>query len=288
MLYTNEMLKLLTLTTDFGLHDPYVGEMKGVLAACSPGTTVVDLTHHVDQGDLTAASFVLAGSFRYFPERTLHLAVVDPGVGTSRDILLVRTEHYAFVGPDNGVLFEAAASDGVEEVYALDPARLEESLPFAFPGNRVVQHILRGGISATFHGRDLFIPFCAYLLEGHPRERVTVLKKAMARLDIPRARLEPDKIAGEVVYIDGFGNLISNIPGVEVGPADEVFIRRENQVQSVGALKHTYASVRRGDALALIGSRGYLEIGVNGGSAREKLGVKTGNGVMVMKGLRRV
>lgn len=276
------MRTLLTLTTDFGLRDPYVGEMKGVLAACAPEAAVIDLTHHVPPGNLAAGSFVLAGSFGYFPRDTLHLVVVDPGVGTGRDILVVETERYRFVGPDNGVLHEAGRADGVRDIRTLDLDRFRPAIADLFSGNPVAERILREGPSATFHGRDLFAPFCAYLLAGGDPERVTDTRADMVRLELPRAETAPGRVTGQVVYVDGFGNLITNVPAGAAGPEDEVFIRTGGTVRSVGRLRRTYADAGRGEALVLIGSRGYLEIGVNGGSARDELGGTYGDGVLVI------
>jgi hypothetical protein len=278
----NDMRALLTLTTDFGLRDPYVGEMKGVLAACAPEAAVIDLTHHVPQGNLAAGSFVLSGSFGYFPPGTLHLVVVDPGVGTGRDILLVRTGRYRFMGPDNGVLDEAVRTDGIRDIRALDQERFFRALAGRFAGNPVAERILRAGPSATFHGRDLFAPFCAYLLEGGDPGPVTSGREELAGLELPRAKIAPGRVNGRVVYVDGFGNLITNVPAGAVDPEGEVFIRTGATVQSVGRLRHTYAGAKRGEPLALIGSRGYLEIGVNGGSARDRLGGGYGDGVLVI------
>jgi hypothetical protein len=272
---------VLTFTSDFGLHDSYVGQVKGVLASCVPGIRIVDITHQVDAGNLAAGSFALAGAYTYFPAGTLHLVVIDPGVGTERDILYIESTSCRFVGPDNGVLAEAAEAAGAARIHALDLERFTGALRDTFAGNPVVEQLLREP-STTFHGRDLFAPLCGYLLAGGDPGRVTRPKKNMHKLDLPVPEHKPGRTTGQVVYVDGFGNLVTNIPAGWVDPRSEVFIVSGGHVRSVGTLQHTYGSVERGETLALIGSRGLLEIGVNGGSAASVLSAGYGDGVLII------
>jgi S-adenosylmethionine hydrolase len=275
-------MKILTLTTDFGLRDSYVAEMRGVFLSCCPDAVVVDVTHAVGQGDLTAASFLLKGAYRYFDDGALHLVVVDPGVGTGRDILLVETAHFLFVGPDNGVLYEACAEDTVGAIYALDTSAFPRTLGEVFDTS-VIRRLRAGGVSRTFHGRDLFSPLAAYLLQGHPPGEVMREKSSMVRLDLPKPKIGKTEVSGEILFIDGFGNLITNIPAAAVRSPAEVFISVGGEVRSLGSPKSAYAEAKRADPLAIVGSRGYLEIGVNGGNARDTLGAGRGDGVLLIE-----
>jgi S-adenosylmethionine hydrolase len=277
---------MVTFTSDFGLSDPYVGEVKGVVSSFTPEVRIIDLTHLIEPGNLIAASFVLAESFRYFPERTLHLVVVDPGVGTDRAIVFARTNHYCFVGPDNGVLWEALHRDGLTELYALDSERLYRSWSKRSSDNPVIGRIVSSDASATFHGRDLFAPLVAHVCAGHPVGEVTdrMDGRDIVKLAIPAPVQSDDSVTGRVLYIDHFGNLVTNIPRSLLGRPGEVFIRMRNELVLVGKLMNTYAEVEPGKPLALIGSRNCLEIAVNRGSARDHFGSRAGNEILVMKG----
>jgi hypothetical protein len=275
-----------TFTSDFGLSDPYVGEVKGVISSIVPEVRIIDLTHHIEPGNTVAASFVLAGSFRYFPEGTLHLVVVDPGVGTERAIIAARTTHYRFVGPDNGVLWEALQRDGLQEVHALDSGQLYRWLERSYPGNPVIGHIVESGASNTFHGRDLFAPLTACLCAGLPIGKVAsrTTRGEIVELTIPPPAETDRSVTGRVLYVDRFGNLVTNIQCSLVEPDFEVFMRVRNELVLVGRLSTAYAEVEAGTPLALIGSRDYLEIAVNRGSARDYFGAAAGSEILVMKG----
>lgn len=277
-------MHLVTLTTDFGLSDPYVGEVKGVVAAISPDTRIIDITHDIEGGNVLEASFVLTGSYRYFSEQAIHLVVVDPGVGTERAIIIVQTVHYTFIGPDNGVLYSAVQDDGVEVVFTLDVDRLYGELRSRFYGNGVISRILESGTSSTFHGRDLFAPLTAYLSTGFPAANVGTPGGEMTELPLPEPVVKEESIAGRVMYIDRFGNIITNIQRRLVGMDDEVFIRRKNELVLVGKLVETYADVPAGEYAALIGSRNRLEIAVHGGDARKYFGAATGDEVVIVRG----
>ncbi len=272
----------MTFTSDFGLIDPYVSEVKGVISALCPDAHIIDTTHQIEPGSIRQASFMLAGSFAYFPLHTLHLAVVDPGVGTLRDILLIKSEEYIFIGPDNGILFEAVKKAGIREIRALIREEFSDALARMFPDNSVVRTILENGMSSTFHGRDIFAPFAACVMEGIPLDEVTGMKESIVEFALPRPVREAGQTTGEVIYIDRFGNLICNIQGMDVSDADEIFLQTKGEIRPVGKLRETYAQGVIGYPVALIGSRGYLEIGVNGGNAKESLSASCGDEIILL------
>ena len=277
------MDKTLTFTSDFGLADPYVGEVKGVVGACSAGVRIVDITHELEQGALTAASFVLSGACRYFARGTLHLAVIDPGVGTERGVLVIRTKNYAFVGPDNGILFEAANRDGIEELYLLDVRRFTKRIAAVFHNVLPVRRILEQGVSGTFHGRDIFAPLAALVLEGMDLDEVAVRVEDCVRTTLPSPKKSEGSVQGEIVYVDRFGNLVTNINEEIVAPGDGIAVLVENEWVNI-PLVETYARVPPGSVLALIGSHGMLEISVNGGSAARELDAGYATKVLILKG----
>ncbi|KPJ86856.1 MAG: hypothetical protein AMS17_10730 [Spirochaetes bacterium DG_61] len=290
------MTKLLTFTSDFGSRDPYVSEVKGVIHACDPDIRIIDITHWIDPGNLTAASFVLLHSFGYFVRGAVHLAVIDPGVGSSRDILAVRTGRYVFIGPDNGILFEAVKADGGGRIYALEVDRFLQKLEALYRGNEVIERIAKQGPSSTFHGRDLFAPLAGYILgvEGsgdmpgsdkilERLKEVAHCKDFMVPLEIMHPSGTESRVSGKVVYIDRFGNLISNIAQGLLSQEDEIFLKTQKSMTLVGTLKRLYSMVGEGVPLALIGSRGLLEIAVNGGSAKDYFKAGYGDDILVLK-----
>jgi S-adenosylmethionine hydrolase len=301
------MTKLLTFLSDFGTRDSYVSEVKGVIHACDPWIRIIDITHCIEPGNLTAAAFVLLHSFGYFVQGAVHLAVIDPGVGSSRDILAVKTKGYVFVGPDNGVLFEAVKADGGGKIYALEVDRFLQKLSDLYKGNRVIERIIRQGPSFTFHGRDLFAPLAGYILGGgeveertknvseagedarrdrgvlEKLEAVARKKNTMVQLEIMQPSEAERRVSGKIVYIDRFGNLISNITADLISQEDEIFIKTQKNMALVGMLKHSYSMVGQGVPLALIGSRELLEIAVNGGSAKDYFAAGYGDDIMVLK-----
>src|SRR5437867_549095 len=187
-------VSIITLTTDFGVADWFVGTMKGVILGIQPRAVLVDITHEIPPGDIRAGAFALAASQRYFPRGTVHLAVVDPGVGSRRRILAVQTQDFVFVGPDNGVLSCALVSEKVKAVHHITNSRF-----FLNP------------VSRTFHGRDVFAPVAAYLSAGVAIQKLGPPVRDFLRLDWPGPRIGQDKADGEVIYIDRFGNAMKNI-----------------------------------------------------------------------------
>lgn len=254
----------ITLTTDFGTTDWFVGTMKGVIAQVAPGVRVVDLTHGIPPGDIRAGAFALAAGCRFFPKGTIHVAVVDPGVGSARQALAVRTEHYWLVGPDNGVLSWAAAKERVRAVHALE--------------NR---SYFLGSISRTFHGRDIFAPVAAHLARGVPIRKLGRALEGWVRLPWPAWRQIEGGVEGEVVYVDGFGNAITNLDEAVLqgfGQARPGVWQGRKRLCELGSC---YQAVPHGRAIAVLGSSGFLEIALNGGNAAGRLGLRSGSRIQV-------
>jgi S-adenosylmethionine hydrolase len=258
-------MHFITLTTDFGTADWFVGTMKGVVLGTNPRARIVDLTHGVPAGDIRAGAFALAAGCKYLPKGTVHVAVVDPGVGSVRDAIAIETERYFFVGPDNGVLSWALRNEKIRTV------RVLKNEKYFLPR-----------VSKTFHGRDIFAPVAAHLSRGVAIEKLGPSKNEFVRLDWPEPRVKKRGIEGEVVYIDRFGNAITNLDCgclkqfSEGKP--EMLVRRKR----LCAIESCYAAVRAGKAVAVIGSSGFLEIAVNGGSAAKNLGLIPGTRVSMV------
>jgi S-adenosyl-L-methionine hydrolase (adenosine-forming) len=259
-------MPLISLTTDFG--DLYPAAMKAVILGINPAVQIVDITHSIRQAGIREGAFALYSLVRYFPQGTVHIGVVDPGVGTSRSALAIKAgcerEEQFFVGPDNGLLIPAARSLGEMEVYEITNPEL----------------MLKSGISATFHGRDIFAPAGARLSKGTPIEAVGPRISDFVDLDFENFGIDGPFIIGEVIFADSFGNVITNIPEEVVlkfssfGSQIEINSRRISFVQ-------TYGFVREKEPLALIGSHRFLEIAVNKGNAALQFGLKSGDQVVV-------
>jgi len=258
---------IITLLTDFGTRDPYVAAMKGVILTLHPGATLVDLTHEVPPQDIVAGAFILAEATPYFPPGTIHLAVVDPGVGTQRRALAAQASNHFWVGPDNG-LFHLV----FQESEAVDLVSLENTRYF------------REFVSPTFQGRDIFAPVAAHLALGTPLQDFGPPVTNPAVLSWPQSVFTPQAVRGEIVYADGFGNLLSNIKGSDL----LTWLGEKSYVIILGSLtlkglSRTYGDVLAGQFLALIGSHGYLEIACSQGSAARRLGVGRGRSLAVIK-----
>ncbi len=249
---------IITLLTDFGLEDAYVGIMKGVMLGINPGAVMVDITHNVSLGDTVRAAIILRDSYRYFPEGTIHLAVVDPGVGTHRRPVIVRTRGHVFVGPDNGIFGEVLS------------------------GACSVIHITNTGYflsdpGSTFHGRDIFAPVAAYLSNGVSCEKMGCLIDDPVLTGIPGPRQEDGRIIGQILYADHFGNMVTNIKHEDIevlGSGRRKQIRVMDVI--IDGIAETYANKGPGEPVALFGSTGYLEIAVNRGNACRMFGVGDG------------
>jgi S-adenosylmethionine hydrolase len=257
-------MSVITLTTDFGASDWFVGTMKGVIAGIAPNTTVIDLTHDVSPGNIPGGAFALAASHRFFPKSTIHVAVVDPGVGSSRKAIAVQTAKGVFVGPDNGVLSWALAKEKIRAIRTLENE--------AYFLHRV---------SRTFHGRDVFAPVAAHLSRGVPIRKFGPALKDFLRLPWPEPRARRGGFEGEVVYIDRFGNAITNLEGRLLEDHGRASCEVYAKSRSVCPLKTFYQAVPNKSPVALVGSSGFLEIAINGGSAASVMGIRVGTRVLL-------
>ena len=242
------MPPIITLLSDFGSADSYVGEVKGVLLSHVHGAALLDITHQVPPGDLRAAQYILGRVWHRFPQGTVHLAVVDPGVGTTRRALAAGAAGHFFVAPDNGLLS-------------------------CLPGDaHYVSLPIPPGAAPTFHARDVFARAAAQLAIG---ASLTHLGHAITdpyRSPLPVARHDGAAVVGEVLYVDRFGTLVTNIPGDQVEPG----VRIKVAGTAIGTLVRTFGDVARGQLVALVGSGGTVEIAVRDGSAARLLGVGVG------------
>jgi len=278
-------MAIVTLTTDFGLADGYVGAMKGVILNIAPDATLVDISHEIMPQDVRGGAFVLKSASPYFPPGAIHVAVVDPGVGSKRRALAVQTERAIFIGPDNGVLSWALERETVQAIIHVD--RPDYWL---------------GEVSHTFHGRDIFAPVAAHLARGVPIHHVGTPVGDMLSLPLPHPSYDGSgTLHSEVIYIDRFGNLITGIeldPTAVCGdsvscrvvnlPADapDLCLTSQARVEIAGRLIHTivrsYADVASGNLLALVDSSGHLEIAVRNGNAATALKAHVGAPVRVI------
>lgn len=260
------MPRPIALLTDFGWQDAYVGVMKGVLLSRCPDVRWIDLTHGVPPGDIRTGSLLLASAVPYCPADTLFLAVVDPGVGGERRPICLRAGGRLFVGPDNGLLWPAAASAGPPEAFQLD--RPAYWLPH--PG-------------ATFHGRDIFAPVAARLASGTPPEALGSPVADPVRLELPACAPLPDGAAGEVLLIDRFGNAVTNIRPEDAGDPPPGAARFEIPGASLAGPATHYGAAPPGEPVVVVDSFGFYEIAVNRGNAAERFGLRPGTPVTVRR-----
>lgn len=260
------MRPLIALLTDFGLRDHYVGVMKGVIAGICPDASLIDIAHDIPPQDVMAGALELAAAYRYFPAGTIFLSVVDPGVGTTRRAIAARAGDYRFVTPDNGLVSLAI---GDTEIAAYELTNSRYSL---------------ARISRTFEGRDRFAPAAAWLATGIDPSEFGPRVPSIHRIDVPAIRTMAEAIEGEVVRVDRFGNLITNIP---VGALDQFSNGSPLEVVVAGRttapVSSTYSAIDRASLGALVGSTGHLEVSLNGGSAAAALGCGRGTAVRVSR-----
>lgn len=257
-------MPIVTLTTDFGFHDGYVGAMKGVVLSLAPSATVVDVTHGVPSRDVVAGAVALSQAAPLFPAGTIHIAVVDPGVGGERADVLVEAGGSFFIGPDNGVL--SLAAQGPRRVFRIEA-----------PAFR------REPVSPTFHGRDVFAPTAGRLAAGAAPSDVGPEVDSIVDLAQPSVAWRAGRIEGVVIHVDGFGNLITSLPAAQVPEGASI------EVDAHGATFHpvlarTFSDVSSGALVAYVGSGGHLEIARRDGSAAAYIGVERGAQVRVRVG----
>ena len=259
------MHRIITLTTDFGLKDPYVGSMKGAILSINPGAVLVDITHLISPADIVEGALVLSEAYKTFPKGAIHVGVVDPGVGGPRMPILIETERHSFVGPDNGLFSMALRNEKVRRVIRLSSKR----------------HF-RKRASSTFHGRDIFGPAAAHLSLGvDPGDLGDMIESgALKGVRMPMPLKKRGFIEGQVLYTDSFGSLLTNI-GKEDIAGRKGALETEINGFIIRGLKKTYSAVDMGAPLALIGSSGNLEIAVNCGRASEALKAKVGDRVIL-------
>ncbi len=261
-------VSVITLLSDFGLKDPYVAEMKGVILSIHPQARIVDISHEIEKFNIRMGAFVLASATPHFPAGSIHLAVVDPGVGTKRRPIIVETERGFYVGPDNGLLMLAAQKEGVGHVY---------------PANNPRYMLPR--VSRTFHGRDIFAPVAAHLARGRPPSEFGPEIHEYVVPEYAKPCVRKGELLGEVLHIDGFGNVVSNISAEDL----ERMNMREGCSLRVKLDGKTltpkfcsaYGEVPAKTPLAIIGSGYFLEVSVNQGSASKTFKVKIGDSICV-------
>jgi len=254
-------MPILTLTTDFGLSDPFVGVMKGVILRIAPDATIVDICHDVPPQNLVAGALILESAFPYFPPGTIHVVVVDPGVGSERAPVAIQTEEHYFVGPDNGLIVSAVSP----HARIRGRVRLTNSAYHRHP------------VSATFHGRDIFAPVAAHLAAGIPFEELGEPIQQLVSLHLPRPVPRDDELELHVLHVDRFGNLITDLRADDLARFSQgrPVVFRIGEVKIAGTHR-AYADVEKGRPVAYFGSAGRLEIAVREGNASETFGARVG------------
>lgn len=252
---------MITLLTDFGTADYFIPAVKGVIFSINPQTQIIDLTHEIPAQDIAAAAFTLGACYQNFPSGTIHMAVVDPGVGSERRAIVVRAGNQFFVGPDNGIFGYVYAREPQIQVFQIER-----------------EEYFRHPVSATFHGRDIFAPIAAWLSRGVQPEAIGSEIRDYVRLDIPQPEIDASAnlITGSIIHIDRFGNCITNLTEREL-PHPESAIRlliAEREVTQFGS--HFAQAAKKDESFAYLGSAGFWEIAVWCGSAAERLSVRRG------------
>lgn len=273
--------RIITLTTDFGTADGYVAAMKGVILGINPDATVVDLTHEIRPQDIYQGAFVFGSTFEAFPPDTIHVVVVDPGVGSARRPIAVSTRSATFVAPDNGVLSWALrASEATEWPVQPRDLQLLRSVRAVVLDNPTYW---RPRVSTTFHGRDIFAPVAAHLSRGVPLAELGSSTRTLCLFPVPRARLiAPGHLQGHVIHVDRFGNLITDITDADLDCFTAPTVRVGNVVMPRIVTHYATEAAATPKVLPLIGSSGFLELAVAHGSAAATLGLDVGAVVTVV------
>lgn len=261
-------MKLVSLTTDFGLKDPYVAQLKAVLLTVCPDAVIVDVTHEIEKYNVPMGGIILASTARFFPEGSIHVGVVDPGVGGPRRPIIMETERSIFVGPDNGILSMAAEQEGVKHVFEITEKKY-----------------MRREVSRTFHGRDVFAPVAGHLANGVKPMSVGKEVKHYTSLQIPRPTVKRGLIRAQVLYVDSFGNVITNVKNTDLKYAglrvnDEVKVKIKSKTVKASC-KETYWEAEPGKPVLVLGSQGFMEIALREGSAAKLLKMSSGEKLWV-------
>jgi len=258
--------RIITLITDFGLRDSYVAEMKAVILGIKPDATIVDITHEIEKFSIRTGAYVLASASRYFPIGTIHVAVIDPSVGTKRRPILIQTSKSYFIGPDNGILVLVAKNHGIEHVYEISNRKL--MLP---------------RISSTFHGRDVFAPAAANLANGVSPATFGPEIHNIVMPEFTKIRRRKNMLVGEILHIDGFGNITTNFGETELNQLKTkttVNVKLKNARLRLKLCK-AYADVEPHEPLAVVGSHEFLEISINQGNAAETFKIREGDKIIL-------
>jgi S-adenosyl-L-methionine hydrolase (adenosine-forming) len=260
---------VITLTTDYGTNDHLVGVLKGVILRIAPNTSIVDINHHVVPFDVLDGALTIAAAYRYFPARTVHLVVVDPGVGTARRPILVTADQFYFVAPDNGVL---------SLIYEREPAVSVRHI--------TSEHYFLNPVSNTFHGRDIFAPVAAWMAKTYQTEAMGEEINDYVKFALPRPKAAGSAKKGLVLRVDSFGNLVTNFTAEDLAPGAGANGKIKLQVagKPVEKLAQTFAEGAAGEPFALVGSSGFVEIAVNKGHAARVLAANRGAEVILEVG----
>lgn len=251
------MTTIITLTTDFGTDDGFVGSVKGVILSINPGASIVDISHTVNPYDILGGAFVLYQAYSYFPENTIHIAVVDPGVGSKRQAIIIETDKHTFVGPNNGIFSLVLKNEKPKKIISLTN-----------------EEYFLNDVSNTFHGRDIFAPVAARLSLGETVSNFGDELEKIETTDWGKPLRIENRLEGTVLHIDRFGNLITNI-----STEDILSFSKESPIQiqvgekSIKGLSKTYSDGKKGEPIALISSNKLLEIACNMDSAQSLIGI---------------
>ncbi|MCM8787922.1 MAG: SAM-dependent chlorinase/fluorinase [Candidatus Omnitrophica bacterium] len=254
-------MRIISLLTDFGLKDNFVGVVKAVILSINKDVEIVDITHQILRHNIYEASFLLLNSFRFFPKGTIFLVVVDPGVGSSRYPIAIKTRNYYFVGPDNGVLSLAAEKDFIEKIVILEDEK----------------YFLKN-ISSTFHARDIFAPVAAYISKKIPINKFGKKLDTIKKIEIPSIKMTKDFIYAKIIYQDNFGNLVTNLKKVELleflKNADFVAILNNKRIYKI---YNCYSQAKDSEPFFIEGSFSFLEIAIKNKSAANFFRIKDKN-----------
>lgn len=261
---------IITLMTDFGLRDPYVSEMKAVILGISPKATIVDITHEIEKFNIRMGAYVLASASSYFPIGTIHVAVIDPSVGTKRRPILIQTNNSYYIGPDNGLLVLAAKNQGIEHVYEI-----------------LNRKLMLSKISNTFHGRDVFASAAAHLANGMSSANFGSEIHNIIMPEFAKILRRKNMLVGEVLHIDDFGNVITNFGETELNQlkTKTTVNLKLKDVKLRFKLCKAYADVEPHESLAIMGSHNFLEISINQGNAAETFKIRNGDKIILYRSL---